>query len=745
MNDIANLKRVLEVAATVPGNRVRFQSAGLINVSSCNEKPQLVSNWLWAFMQLSPIDKQTVRSSPGLFLADVTDVVYRGMTSGSRGKHYIYFAGSEWNQARIAARKHSFTWWGIDDSTPVINVASRLLPVRPVDMAIAGIVDDNFIKSLLNLLQERPAVIRGYPSRICEVAARLFGERVPPVLGVICTGENLFDYQKELLETVFGANVIEEYGCQETGISGMTCPEAGRLHLDTNRCLYEVIDGELVTTDLFNYVMPLVRYKCGDILQLYNEPCPCGRSGLTAKVLGRIEDKIHTLEGIKYPGEITMPSFDSILNYQVVRQDDKIDIWLQPKPSIELLLEGLGNWVDNTFGEVNVQILLDESNFNLQTEAKKHKNEDNRWIRTITAGQWADWLKQGWLPSGNLNKTAQLLQQLMNPAVVINSGLPSQTKALLQTILDSPHDEPQSEKITARVLLFACNFLTDTAEIKSIYNQASQRLLAVISSNDVALIDLLIPSLYLDTDFACNIWANYSKKARFSKLDAFSIHNLLSAIEAAAQFARKSRLTPIVKSLRPIASILIGDLNFFAPRFGIWLLAHWCELIHGQTVTPMEVLQASLSDRFVNNWLMWRQQMLKAGNDIDINDINTDLALSKLRSVAKSPQEKARVYIEQGYGMLVTRRQLEPLQWLKVVNQNAGILNNQSPNHDIDPVPWIPIILSLAQRLFEINEPELAYQCLVASATPNSQTSAFERLAFQVNDKQSVILELDAR
>ncbi|MBF2067704.1 MAG: phenylacetate--CoA ligase family protein [Calothrix sp. C42_A2020_038] len=742
MNDIANLKKVLEVAATAPGNYARFELAGLIDTSSCNPNKKLVSNWQTAFMQLTPIDKQTVRISPGLFLANVADIVYRGMSSGSRGKHYIYFAGSKWNQARIAARKHSFSWWGINDSTPVINVASRLLPVRPVDMAIAGVVDDNFIKLLLNSLQQ-PSVIRGYPSRICEVAARLWGQKIPPVLGVICTGENLFDYQRELLEMVFGAIVIEEYGCQETGISGMACPEAGRLHLDTNRCFYEVVDGELVTTDLFNYVMPLVRYKCGDILQLHNEPCLCGRPGLTAKVLGRIEDQIRTLEGIKYPGEIRMPSFDSILNYQVVRQDHKMNIWLQPHPNSELSLKGLSNWIDNTFGEVEVQLLLDETAYNYKSQSKqeievnKYSNEDTRWIRIITTGKWADWLNQGWLPKGHLYKTAQLLQQLINPAVIVNSGLPATTKALLKRVLESQL-EPQAEIITARVLLFACTFLTDASEIKSIYNQAVQRLLAVIKpthNQDAALIDLLVPSLYLDTEFACNIWTKYSDYARFSKLDVFNVHNLLSALEAAAQFMRKSELTSITNHLRPIVSILIGDLNFFAPRFGIWLLAHWCELIHGQAVAPIETIQPPLFDKFITNWLMWRQQMIKAEKDIDI-----DVALSKLQSVAKSPQEKVRVYIERGYGTLVTGKKLEPSKWLQIIKQSAGILDNKPPNHDIDPVPWVPILQSLAQRLFEINELELAYQCLVASAAPNSRTSAFERLAFQVNDKQSVIL-----
>ena len=60
------------------------------------------------------------------------------------------------------------------------------------------------------------------------------------------TGEVLFEFQEELLKSVFQAPVINEYGCQETGISGLSCPEGGRLHLDIDRCLYEIIDGELV-------------------------------------------------------------------------------------------------------------------------------------------------------------------------------------------------------------------------------------------------------------------------------------------------------------------------------------------------------------------------------------------------------------------------------------------------------------------------------------------------------------------
>ncbi len=404
------LKRVLEAAAIASGNRDRLAAAGLINPTSSKHTVQLSPDWQKAFLNLRPIDKQTIRSNPGLFVADVDDVVYRGTTSGSRGQSFIYFAGSAWNEARIQARRRSLAWWGIDDNSPIVNVASRLLPVRAIDVAIAGQPNQDFLQLLCNLLAERPVVIRGYPSRLCEVATQLYHTGTPAVVAVLCTGECLFDYQRSLLEAVFQAPVVEEYGCQETGISGLTCPEAGRLHLDAERCLYEVIDGQLVTTDLLNHVMPLVRYKCGDLIDLDTEPCPCGRPGLTGKILGRIEDGIRTLEGIKRPGEITMPPLEGILNYQVVRrQGTEIDVWLQPVNSAsftEKSLEPLLDWTDATFGEVSAQIFLEDTQDT--NPIAESSCDDASWIQRITKSSWIDWLNEPVLPLGAARKTAQL-------------------------------------------------------------------------------------------------------------------------------------------------------------------------------------------------------------------------------------------------------------------------------------------------------------------------------------------------
>ncbi len=73
MDNIIKLQRAIAFAATAPGNRDRFVQCGLLPNSK---------NWYNAFLQLQPIDKQTIRQNPGLFLAQADDLVYRGNTSG---------------------------------------------------------------------------------------------------------------------------------------------------------------------------------------------------------------------------------------------------------------------------------------------------------------------------------------------------------------------------------------------------------------------------------------------------------------------------------------------------------------------------------------------------------------------------------------------------------------------------------------------------------------------------------------
>jgi phenylacetate-CoA ligase len=411
-----SLEKILRIAAIAPGNYARFLKAGLIAQES-----NLLPDWESAFARIEPIDKQRVRSQPGDFLVNAKDIVYRGMTSGTKGIHFTYFAGQAWNQARLAARVRSLLWWGIDEQIPIVNVASRLQPIRSVDLALVGEINSALIDSLIDLLSSRLTVIRGYPSRLYEVAVQLQSIKLPAVKAVISTGECLYEFQRSLLTKVFQAPVIDEYGCQETGISGFTCPEAGQLHLDSDRCLYEIIDGELVSTDLFNETMPMIRYRCGDVLEISSNPCTCGRPGPTAKVLGRVEDRIYTLQDRAFAGPIKIEPMKPLSPEQTCSAQD--------------------------------------------------------WITALTKGKWQQIFSVPTYPEGIHRSVVDLMTQLIQPNLISNSALPPSTQSLIQTVLQLPkHPNAEIESMIVRSLSLACTSAAHQPEFAAaIYHAALAR------------------------------------------------------------------------------------------------------------------------------------------------------------------------------------------------------------------------------------------------------------------------------
>ena len=120
---------------------------------------------------------------------------------------------------------------------------------------------------------------------------------------IFCGGAPLPPSLRTQIESDWGARVVEIYGSNETMLMGVGC-EQGKLHLATDLLEFEILDPEsgapvppggrgIVTiTSLVHTVMPLVRYVTGDLVEIENEPCGCGRAGFPIRVLGRMEEKI---------------------------------------------------------------------------------------------------------------------------------------------------------------------------------------------------------------------------------------------------------------------------------------------------------------------------------------------------------------------------------------------------------------------------------------------------------------------
>ncbi len=756
------LKAVLAAAAIAPGNQARFLQAGLVD-----DAGMLVTDWETAFKRLSPLLKDEVRSCPGRFLANADDVVYRGKTSGTASlAPFTYFAGDRWNQKRVESRRHSLAWWGFSEQIPMLNLASRLGPVRLQDSSLVGPIDDAFLEDLLQIIKAEPVIVRGYPSRLCEVAVALhryrFSINADSVVAVISTGECLFEFQKALLNKVFQAPVINEYGCQETGISGMSCPEAGRLHLDGvfvfgkahNRCLYEIIDGVLLTTDLFNTTMPMTRYHSGDALEIIKMPCPCGRTGVTANVLGRDDEKISLNGEWRYPGKINLPAFPNILNYQIQIGADKRRLWIQPETGTEPDLIPIKTWISDTLGAGDTQVLIEPSlsdspENTSASNASLNAVSSHIWIEQVTRQAWADWLNQP-LPLGNAQAIASVLKAFVAPHHIVLNRLPIAVCKQINALQNSqPDSNIALEAIKIRVLLWGTSLIAQSEESSgreaiALYKAALYRFQEWADRTKVKDFsslgfDLLAPMLTLDTPAVKVLWPAVKTQIKGCwpnglKADTFTMHHYLAALDIAGQLTQKRQPAhPWIPALRPLSAILLGDLLRFSHHLSDRIVITWIEMIHVcPNSQPIESTDFLAPD-FTTLWQMERRALLNQ------DSVQTFSYIDQMFDGADSPVQLAQCWLEKGYADLVFERMFDLEEWAAVLKQHVGSLGQSASN----PLPWVPILRAIAPKLMKNGQPEMAYDYLMAAAPPNRSLSNFDRQSKTVNSKQSIVQYLN--
>lgn len=80
-------------------------------------------------------------------------------------------------------------------------------------------------------------------------------------------GEPLMPEVKALLQRAFGAHVSNAYATSELLYMGLTLPGSeGGMHLMEDNLIFELHEDHTCVTNLFNEVMPLIRYRLDDVL-----------------------------------------------------------------------------------------------------------------------------------------------------------------------------------------------------------------------------------------------------------------------------------------------------------------------------------------------------------------------------------------------------------------------------------------------------------------------------------------------
>jgi phenylacetate-CoA ligase len=237
-------------------------------------------------------------------------------------------------------------------------------------------------------------VVVGSPHQLQLLAQDVFSKSnlKPPRL-FVSIAERLDTHQRRIIKASTGSTIIDVYcGSEFSTIIAFECQKCNRLHTNSDFILVEILDaynkpvspgclGEVVITDLCNFVAPLIRYRTGDLAIAADATvCDCKRALPVQfkKIEGRITDQLILEGGNKVSALPLLDELRAILhtNFTLIQEDvnlfslqlhesskedfkfKHIDIqellirYLHPNASIKVDFDHLSNRISETSGKL---------------------------------------------------------------------------------------------------------------------------------------------------------------------------------------------------------------------------------------------------------------------------------------------------------------------------------------------------------------------------------------------------------
>ena len=316
---------------------------------------------------LPVLEKREIRGHEHLFLDESVDrkKCTKAFTSGTTGTPLnLYYSQEAFSQeAGFVARLRR--WAGLTDllvprraqftgrnlvppnqnSTKFIywrwNIPGKALLFSTTHISQNTV--PHYVRALFDF---KPELIDGYPSAMLIIArvSRRLGLKLPRPKAIIVSAETLWPEHRRELEEAFQCKVFNQYAGSEPTCLWCDC-EYGVMHMNPESGISEIVDsqgnpvregesGEVLTTSFLNPVMPLIRYRLGDIaVQGPQVECQCGRAmPRIEQVEGRVDDILFVPER-GYVGRLdpVFKGLSNIFEAQIIQEDlDHIRILIVP-------------------------------------------------------------------------------------------------------------------------------------------------------------------------------------------------------------------------------------------------------------------------------------------------------------------------------------------------------------------------------------------------------------------------------
>lgn len=306
------LQSVREAVARVPYYRRRYAGCIPENLSAFEK-------------EFGFIDKETILADYPSFMAEGVDLsgYDRGTTGGTSGRPLQLIAPRDRYVVEMATMHSLWARAGYRFDLRAVIRNHRLRDgevyrINPITREIVfdgfRLNSDYFAQIYRTIARFSVRFIHCYPSTAHEFAAFLLDGKldVSGITAFLSGSENIFDYQRELIQQRLGIRFYNWYGHSEKLVLAGYCPGTDHYHVEPSYGYFELVDesgrvvrepgasGEIVGTSFHNPGMPLIRYRTGDFAEYVGDGCAfCGRRvPLIKAIRGRWSgDRVYNADG----------------------------------------------------------------------------------------------------------------------------------------------------------------------------------------------------------------------------------------------------------------------------------------------------------------------------------------------------------------------------------------------------------------------------------------------------------------
>lgn len=389
-------------------NEVKFKNNNCISFSP-QDLSEFLSYWkLNPNITLNPImDKSNIQD--WVKRVDRTKVYSWAYTGGSYGEPLRVPYSKRRGYIRTATFKYFNELGGYELGDPYALIRAKNKPfllkyLRNETIVIPQDISNEKLNTIFQtLINRKIKVLMGYPTVMHEMA--IFLNQNPSlrkklrIKHLISVSEMLENNKREIIKNSFNCSFIDRYANEEVGLIAQQREYGGAYYVNKFGVYIEVVSpetlmpvregeqGKVLVTDLYNDLIPIVRYDTGDlaIVDQYRN----GQLFTIKKILGRETEKIYDDKGKPVSPLSLGPSIykplakkDKLFQFQFA-QKDKNKYELRIKSNSESISQNIQKEIINNLklqlGEsVNINIVAVE-NIIPQPSGKRpvYKNEMN--------------------------------------------------------------------------------------------------------------------------------------------------------------------------------------------------------------------------------------------------------------------------------------------------------------------------------------------------------------------------------